>query len=345
LAAIEGLGRMGRGDAAKVLLAALAKADGVERRAIVAAVKRLTGKDALAEVATGLASQSPVVREVAVRTVADHRMREHAGTVMKLTRDPEPVVVRAAFKSLAVLAGESEMPELIDAALRAEDDKYREAVSAVIGSIAVVVTGRDKSAKQLVSAYKDADAPRRCWILSVLPAFAGASALDTVIAASTAPEKGIRDAAVRALAAWPAGNALPALMVIVANETNDNRHALALPGAVRLSRETTLPVVRRLDIYAQMLKSSSATDEIWQIVAAMSDLHETGAIELIMPLLDLKDVRSEVAVSIAQIACPETGEGPVLPQGRIAELNKACDLLTDKLLKKKFSERLARMGR
>lgn len=341
-AALDGLRRMNTAEAARILFGALEKAGEQDRQPLAAAVRALSSRDALAEVAASLASPSPAVREAAVRTLMDHRARVHAPAILQLTRDPDPAVARTAFKALVLLVGDREVPALLDAGLAATDAAYRSALAETLVASAPRLSERTKFAGQLVSAYKTADPALRAWILPLLPVFGGASALETATAAAASPEAGIRDAAIRALAAWPDEAALPALLAM---STNDSARAIVLPGAARLLRESRMPASRRLEMYAQALKAASSANQIWEILSAMSELHVTGAIELLVPLLEREDVRREAAMAIAAMACPKAGEPPALPRQHAAALRKACELVADKALQEKFSARLAAPGK
>lgn len=340
-AGLEGLCRMNSAGSAKVLLAALEKADQQDGPAIAAAVKGLSAREALATVAEGLGSVLPTVRVVAVRTLAAHRCCGHTAAILKLTRDPEAPVAREAFKALAVLVDEAGMSDVIEAGLACKDEPYRNSIAATVASTAPRLAGRSTFTGKLVSAYKDADADCRMWILSLLPAFGGPAALETATAASLAAEPKIREAGTRALAAWPDDTALPALFAVLESGTNDNAHSLALAGVVKLLGESGVPQDRRLEMCAKALKAASSEREVWQILSVVSEVHTTGAIELVIPLLDREDVKNETALAIARIACPKTGAGPVLPPNQLTALQKACGLVSDKALKEKLAARLA----
>ncbi|OGV63608.1 MAG: hypothetical protein A2283_10325 [Lentisphaerae bacterium RIFOXYA12_FULL_48_11] len=340
IAALEGLRRIGNADAARTLFTFMEKCAEEDRTDIQVALKRFSDKSALAEVASKLCSNSPVVREVAVLVLTEQRAKSYIKEVLPLTADTDEKVVRAAFGALAVMAGEQELSELVSSALKSENNQYRKSVADTVASAAPRLNDKAKLAQQLISVAKDSDAARSIWAISMLPAVAGTTALAEAISASSSTDAGKREAGIRALAAWPEVSALPILMDISAKSEAKNIRVIAFRGAVRLVRESDLPANKRLETYSQAIKAAPGADEIRLVLSGLSEMRATGAMELIIPLLEREDIRQEAAMAIARIACPKDGSGPALPSDKGTELHKACEMIKDKDLKAKFLKRL-----
>lgn len=343
-AAVDGLRRIGSPAAAKMLLTVLDKASAADAPAIIAAVKSMTTKPALAEIAEHLSSPSAIVRETAVTALTEHRARDYAKQILRLTSDTEPRVSASAFTSMSVLAGEKEVSAMIDSVLASTNAAFRKSASDTIASAAARLSEKERLSQQLLAADKGAAPERKSWIMSMLPAFGGKQAMDVLTQAASSSEENIRDAAVRALAAWSDDSALPVLQEISSKAASPNHRVLAMRGAVRLLRESAMPSARKLELYGQLIKTSPGANEMRLIISGVSEIHETGALELLCPLFDKQDLASDTALAMARVACPADGKGPALPASMAESLHKACDLIKDPDLKKKLSARLPKLS-
>lgn len=344
ISSLDGLQRMGSADAARILLSFIEKAEEQDRPEIVSAIKRFSDKDALTEIAGKLTSPSPVVKEAAAIALTEQRAKTYIKGIMQLTADTDPKVVRAAFGALAVMAGEGELSDIVSAALKSSDNQFKKSVSDTVSSAALRLKDKNKLAQQLITAVKDSDPSRSNWAISLLPAVGGAQALAEATSASASTDAGKREAGIRALAAWPEVSALPVLMDISAKSEAKNIRVIAFRGAVKLVRESDLPSDKRIETYSQLMKASPGVDEIRLVLSGLSEMRETKAIELIIPLIEREDIRQDAALAIARIACPKDGTPPALPSGNAAALHKACELISDKDLKAKFLKRLPKQA-
>lgn len=111
----------------------------------------------------------------------------------------------------------------------------------------------------------------------------------------------VRDAAVRALAAWPDQAAVPDLIALFTTGSDPAHRGLALRGVVRLLKLGTLPQQESADHYGTLLKGAAGADERKLVLSGVAELGIVEAVALVHPLLADEAVREEAALALDKI--------------------------------------------
>lgn len=138
-------------------------------------------------------------------------------------------------------------------------------------------------------------------LFRILSRLGGAKAYDAVKARLNDATPEIRDAAVRAVAAWPDASAAPDAAALFASETDGAHRGLALRGCVRLLRMNSLPAERILALYTELLNAAKTAEERKLILSGIGELNSVEAIPLVYPLLADESVKEEVTLALDSI--------------------------------------------
>ena len=154
----------------------------------------------------------------------------------------------------------------------------------------------DDSAQTLLAVMTEAKAPGKIALLRVLSASGGEKALVATCAAiKNTKDDDVRDAAVRALAAWPDWEATePLLMVSSYPEAKRLHQVLTLRGLMRLINDSPdQPADQRADLCIKALEGKRGAEEKKLVLGALANIPDRKTAQAITPLLDDKEVQAE----------------------------------------------------
>ena len=114
----------------------------------------------------------------------------------------------------------------------------------------------------------------------------------------TAP---VRDAAVRAIAAWPDPVAVPDLAEVFATTQDGAHRGLALRGCVRLLRLNALSTEEASALYQRLMASAANTEERKLLLSGLAEQITAEAVALAYPLLADETVKEEAALALDTI--------------------------------------------
>ena len=299
--ALAALGEVGEASAVAVLLKAAGGA-GAEAAAASSSLRSLRGEGVDAALIGAMKSGGPDLRAELIAVLADRGCAAATAALLGEAARGDEKVAGAAFKALGVLASPRDLPAIVKLLVAAKGARAQ-AETAV-----VLVTGRmpdsSKRADAVLAALASAREPGpRAALLRVLGRIGGEKAYAAVERAIGDDNAEVKDAAIRALAAWPDARAADALLGLVKDADSEIHRVLALRGYVRLlgaagggdPKET----VRN---YAEALAITRRPDARKLILAGLADVAHRDALTLVMGQLGDTAVRSEAVSAAIQIA-------------------------------------------
>lgn len=301
-AAIQALARLGDQAGAPALLGALGGDDADAAIAMTGlAAMKWDGLDAL------LLSQStgkpPAVRAKVITVLADRRSAAAVPAILAQTADADPAVATAAFKALGLLARPDDMDRLIAAALAAGDDNVRTQAERAIGLASQGAPAAVRSSPVLKVLERTTKPADRALLLRVLGVQGSPSALATVQAALTDGDEQVRDAAFRALAAWPDATPMATMMAMAKDAPVPAWRILALRAGIRMVG-TEADTTRACGWLAQLDPLVKGQAEKCQIIAALAPVaaQRREALALLAVRLGDGAVAREAAVAVVGAA-------------------------------------------
>jgi HEAT repeat protein len=148
------------------------------------------------------------------------------------------------------------------------------------------------------SALEAADDEAKLAVLRLLKATESPRALDTIRLAAAEDDPAIKETAMRALCDWPTAEALPDVLKIATTPPNPTIKVLALRAAARLLRQGG----EGAEPYGPLFQPSDGLEEKRALLGSLSQVHESGALELALRQLDDETVREEALQAAIGIA-------------------------------------------
>lgn len=355
---IEALAARGDAAAREAIPRQLEASDAGVRRAAVAAVGRLEDASAvpllaktlsganppgelqdielaLASLRGGAATDQALVAELKHASV-DAKVRLFSVLARRGARAAVPALlaeaggsdlatVQAAFQALGRIAAGDDLPAVLEklAGLKAPDARgdAERAAARALAKIADV-SRRSETVRRALA--KSSDIEARSSLVRLLPNAADAKALAALEAAVADKEPRIRDAAVRALAAWPDTTAWSPLLAVFRRPENDAHRALTLRALVRLASDLNAkPDAALVDRYRQLLSRARGNDELKLILGALAGAAHPDALALALPLVSKAGVRAEAELAVKKIAASVRAQHPQAAQAALERLKQA----------------------
>ncbi len=228
------LGSIGDGSSVPLLIKA-SSGGGTEAQLALVSLKTIEsdGVDDMVEEAIKSADNQQKVNLINVLFV--RRCSSAVPLLIREAENSDTAVAVASFKALASLAGAKDLPALVGVLTRLQNVRLR----AYAENAAVVAANsiEDKSKRAdivLATLAESTDLSVRISLFRVLGLIANEKAYEVLARASKDSNSQVKDAAIRALAAWPDNRAEKLLLDVVKTSENNTHRVIALRGYVRL---------------------------------------------------------------------------------------------------------------
>ena len=326
-AAIAAVGQLEDASAAALLVKLLADAKSPDEvQNLELALTSLRGGAATDAALVAELKQAPAAAKACLFSVLTSRgARAALPALLAEAGGADIATAQPALRALGRLAGAADLPALLDAlvSLKAGDARA-DAESAAARTMARIpdVAQRSKTVRMTLAKSSGVDA--RCSLLRLLPSAADASALAALETAAADQEPRIRDAAVRALAAWPDATGWNVLAAVFRRPESNTHRALALRALVRLAGDLNAkPDAALIERYRQLFAGARNDGERKLILSALAGAPHPDALELALPLLANAGVRAEAELAVKKIAAAVKAQHPKAAQAALAQLKRA----------------------
>jgi hypothetical protein len=270
-----------------------------------------------------LKRSSPEVKVRLISVLTRRNARVAVPALLAEAGGSDSTTARAAFLSLGKVAAEDDLPALLEKLTSLKAPTARTDAELAAARVAARMADVTRPSEIVRAALaKTSDVETRCSLLQLLSGAADARALAVVTAAVADPQPQVRDAAVRALAAWPDASGWDALLAILRRPGNDTHRALALRAMTRLAGDLNArPDAALLDRYRQLL-SGARGDELKLILGALGGAAHPDALGLALPLVSRAGVRAEAQAAVKKIAESVRAEHPREAQAAMEQLKQ-----------------------
>jgi len=288
VAAFRALAQFGRPDAVPVLAAAVTDPDlgpaaqealvGLPGRETDAAILALFENAASCPVAISLATQ--------------RRLTSAMPALMKLAKDAK--LRGSALKAIGELAGESDLPALLDLLAAGGGDAVEQAL--------ISVCSRTPNAIGPVSArLSGATGPVKGSLFRVLGAIGGPKALAAVRVGVTDSDAEIKRAAVRALATWKDTEAASDLLAFAKSLPDATDKLLCLRGAITLAGNPSLPAEERLKVCRAAEALIERDEEKKLLLGTLGGIAHPDALAMVLKYLEHPATKAEAGLAAVSI--------------------------------------------
>jgi len=300
---LKALGEIGDASALPILVKA---AGGEDKEAAAArnSLRTIRGAGVDAALIKALSAAPGGLRVELIAVLADRRCAAAAPALLEQGASGDEKLAAAAFKALGVVAEPSHIPGMIKLLVAARSARAAAAAEDAVALVAGRVAEPSKRADAVLAALASAKQPAaRAALLRVAGRIGGQKAYAAVHGAVSDGDAQVKDAAVRALAAWPDGAASEALLGLVKNPGNETHRVLALRGYVRLlGLATDLDPREAVRKYAEVLAITRRADSRKLVLGGLASVGHPDALKLAMNHVADPAVGAEAALAAVTIA-------------------------------------------
>jgi HEAT repeat protein len=295
------------GDASVVAFAAeaAAKSRGAEQAAARATLGALKGRAVDEAILSQLAAQPPEdVRGELLLAVADRRIFSAKAPIAAAIASSSPRLRVQGLKALRVIGTPSDVPAVLDLVVNTGDDVERAEAEATVVALAQKTLKANAKASMLKTRYADEKAPQsRGRLLALFPQVGDDSALPILRTALADENADVRDAAVRALTAWPTTAARDDVFRLARDSRNETHRLLAIGALVRL-----VGVDRHRDPQAAVADLRAAAAFSWRpeehrlVLGALEQFACADALDLAKSYASEAPVKAEAEAAVTKIS-------------------------------------------
>ena len=308
LAAVPAAARLGRESVLPDLFEQLAKAEADECPVFKQALLGYPGAQVAPKALERLEATALPAKAVLIELLGEKRAREATATIYRLAGDTEPATREASLVALANLAGEADVPRLVEMLDKASggDDvvRLREAITAAV----LRNPDPERRADGLLALLQKAPAAGKIAILRVLPRVGGARPLHAVAQEAASGEPEVQAAAVGAIARWPDLSAAEDLLRIASTSTNAAHSRTALQGYVRLVARSEMPTHEKMSHFEQALAVPAADADRKALLSAIASVREPESLRLLGRCLGKPELRDAAAAALLNLASQQAPE-------------------------------------
>jgi HEAT repeat protein len=305
-AALQAVGKLGNASCVGLLVQAAQRGSSNEQKtAALNSLVDLQGAGVDNEIVKAVQVSPPEVRPQLIQVLFD---RDAVGAVPALlgeTSNPDPTVRKAAFKALGRLAGEKDLPSLVELLVKSRDDGSRRDAERALITACRKITDVSRRADVVLAALKGQEPVAvRCSLLRVLGHIANSRALEELSRAVQEQDPTVQDTAVRALANWPDPSAAEVLLGVYSRTPNKVHRLLALRGFARVLAMPAKgrPMEKTLDMCRQAVSRADNPREQKLVLSALANVADPAALGMVEPFLHDEVVRPEAAIAAIRIA-------------------------------------------
>ncbi|MBI4558181.1 MAG: HEAT repeat domain-containing protein, partial [Candidatus Hydrogenedentes bacterium] len=298
LAAVKALGVLGDADDVPALTGLLSSDDADLTRAANASLGAMEGENVNPAIADAFPDATAAVRRQLLDLLVDRRATQALALAITSLDDPDMLVRTAALRSLSVVGGKEQVPQVLQLLTSAADSSERSDVEATLS--AICSRHSEETLPSLLLALNGASSESHLALLHVLARVSGPQSLEAVLAALKDPNRQISDEAAALLSNWPTLDAAPHLLELVRAQ-DPNRKLLGLRGYTRLAELQPSPA-ERIIMLMSASKLAKRRDEKMIILSAWGKLAAVESLDALRPYLDKTEVQNEAAIAIIQVA-------------------------------------------
>jgi HEAT repeat protein len=313
-AAFTAIGVLGDASTVDLLAEMAATVTGPEREAARESLYRLRDPGTDSKILASIPKADSKVKVELIRSIGERNIVTAVGTLFKTAKDPKAKVRLESFRVLRVIAGQKELPALIQLLINVRGEAERKQAERCVAVVARGIVDKGRRAEAILAALPSVkDIKSRCSLLSVLGKIGDNSALPALRRALKDEDAKVREAAVRALADWPSAEPAEILLELATTAPTQRSHAwtwarethrvLALRGYIRMAGlPSDRPAGQTLKMYKAAMEAARRPEEKKLVLARIPELKTIEALKFVEPYLEEQAVREEAQVAYMAIA-------------------------------------------
>jgi HEAT repeat protein len=302
----------------------------------------MSGSLVVPEAVRLIGAAPPEARAALIDILGEKGARGEIDLVFREIVREEPEVRAAAGRALALLAGEEDLPRLLD--LLDEASTSEEVVNLQNAVVTAVLRNPDpgERADVVLGLLEQAPKDRKARLLRIFPRIGGIRLFEALVAETKNEDAGLRGIAVSALSRWPDFRAADELLRILSSTENRQHFLLALEGYVRLVGRSGLPRGTKAGLLMDILALPRPDGDKKAALRGLVPLRGPDAFAVLAGYLANPDLRAEAIEALFETASSQAPEERWLSGHQaISVLRRAEALVTDPAERKRAREIIA----
>ncbi len=247
-------------------------------------------------------AKEPPRRALGIQLVNRRRVPGAVPVLLKATKDAEPSVRTAALQALRDLAGEADVPALLDLMAAATGPQELDAALQALMAVCRAAAKPDAVAAKITERMAAAPPNVKGALLRSLGALGGPAALKAVRAATADPDDQVKRAAVRSLSEWKDADAAKELLDLAKSLPNDTDKLLCLRGVLSLAGRQAIGAPERLAMCKQAAPLITRDEERKLLLSSLASIQTPEAMAEIVPFLDNDAIKQEASMAALNLA-------------------------------------------
>ncbi|MHC4461785.1 MAG: HEAT repeat domain-containing protein [Planctomycetota bacterium] len=345
VAALKALGDLGDASSVAMLAGTAAGTRGAEQKAARESLYRLRGPEINKTILVNIPrSAGPKVKVELILSTGKRNIATGVKTLLKTTQDSDRKVRLESFKALKTVAGQKDLPALVDALIGVQSEADRREAEKTVVAVAHKISEKNRRAKVVLAALPSVKEVRsRCSLLRVLGKIGDDGAVPTLRTALKDKDDKVKDAAIRALSDWPTTEPLSDLLNVAQSSDNKIHRVLALRGFVRLiGLISERPAKETIEMYKQAMDLASSAASKRLVLSGLANVKSIGALEMAASYLEDKSLQQEAEFAVVKIA---GGIGGSHPQQSKDVLKKVIQISKNDSLRRQAQEAINQIER
>ena len=304
-------------------------------------ISRVKGDTVLRAMAESLPTMNTQAKVAVIGALAARKAKAQSEAIFAQVDSSDAAVRSAAIKALVDVGTPKDMDKLIGILNTTTGGSDHTAAQRAIVAAAEQIADPQRRAGRVLAAMQKAEGDKRIALIQVLGRIGGTAAMKAVVKETSAGDKVVIDAAVRALTSWPTGEATGALLNIVKRTDNVTHRVLALRGMVRLLTTSDVDQAQAIEMYRQALRAAERPDEKKLIIAGLGSIRSIESLRLVAGYLDDDALKSEAAMAAVKIACAQRrGDKGLSQYESVVILRRAIGAVSDAKLRQQAEKHI-----
>ncbi|MHC4694043.1 MAG: HEAT repeat domain-containing protein [Planctomycetota bacterium] len=302
IAALRALGKVGDESTIGLLVSHAAQGIDAERDAALESLVSLPGSNVNGVLVERLDNSNNAGKAIVCRALHERNAVEAAAALIKAARTGDRSVRVEALKALRSLAGQGEIPALVDLIFVVEPEQADE-VGRTLAAVARRSSSHKECTESILSKLNQAETDeQRVALLMTLGGLGNDLALPVLRRGLEDKNSDIRYVAIKALSAWPNMAVAEDLLKVVRSTSNRTHRVLALRGYIDLVDAASLSAAGKLERYRQAMELADRDSEKKKVLSVLAKLNNLEAFQMAMSKLDEPSLKNEAAQAACVIA-------------------------------------------
>ena len=300
VAALQALAKIGDESDIPLLLKAATEASVIEREAARGSLDWLRGESVNQKIMGLIQSADPKLKAELIRSLGQRNVVKATEILLKTAVDPDPIVRRESFKSLAVVASPKFIDELIQLVIHEENSVIRDEAERTLVLVSQKIQDSSNQARPVLAVLPSVeDIEARSSLLEVAGRIGDTNALPVLRNELKSKNPENQKAAIYGLSAWSDAEPIHDLHNVVKTSDNETHRILALRGYIDLLKiRSERPAKESIELFMTAMNLATEVSEKKMVLSGLGRLWSVETLEVSARYLDDPAIKPEAEAAL-----------------------------------------------